>query len=143
MANRLVRGAHTVEDTLAFLAIFGLAGMLLAEAVAQKVFKTGIKESQVYIEQLVLAATFIAAAVTAREKKHLALATGLFLPARLKGLATTLSAALASGLTLAFGLSALSFARNAFTAADRVGFLPKRLVAVSYTHLTLPTNREV
>ncbi len=130
MANRLVRGAHTVEDTLAFLAIFGLAVMLLADAVAQKVFKTGIKESQVYIEQLVLAATFIAAAVTAREKKHLALATGLFLPARLKGLATTVSAALASGLTLAFGLSALSFARNAFTAADRVGFLPKRLVVL-------------
>ena len=68
-----------------------------------------------------LAATFIAAAVTAREKKHLALATGLFLRTRLKGLATTLSAALARRPDLAFGLSALSFARNAFTAADRVG----------------------
>ena len=130
MANRLLRGAHTVEDTLAFLAIFGLALMLLAEALAQKVFDTGIKDSELYIEHLVLAATFIAAAVTAREKKHLALATGMFLPARLKGLAAAVTAALASGLTLAFGLSALSFARNAFSAADRVGFLPKRLVVL-------------
>jgi tripartite ATP-independent transporter DctM subunit len=130
MANRLVRRAHAVEDALAFLAIFALAAILLAEALARKVFNTGIRGSGIYIEHLVLAATFIAAAVTAREKSHLTLATGLFLPERLKGLAAAVSAALASGLTLAFGLSALSFSMNAFTAADKVGFLPKRLVVL-------------
>ncbi|HMA54845.1 MAG TPA: hypothetical protein VKT17_10300, partial [Acidobacteriota bacterium] len=104
MANRLVRVAHTTEDSIAFLAIFGLALMLLAEALAQKVFNTGIKDSEAYIEHFVLAATFIAAAVTAREKKHLALATGVFLPERLKGFAAAVSSALASGMTLAFGL---------------------------------------
>jgi C4-dicarboxylate transporter DctM subunit len=130
MANRLVRGAHTVEDTLAFLAIFGLVMMLLAEVVAQKIFNTGIEDSEVNVQHFVLAATFIAAAITAREKKHLALATGMFLPERLKAFAATVSAALSSGLTLAFGLSALSFARNAFAAGDRVGFLPKQLVVL-------------
>ena len=130
MANRLVRAARAVEDALAFLAVFGLAAMLLAEAVVQKIFKTGIADSEVYVQHFVLAATFIAASITAREKKHLALATGMFLPERLKGFAATVSAALASGMTLAFGLSTLSFARNAFTAADRVGFLPKRLVVL-------------
>ncbi len=130
MANRLVRAARTVEDSLAFLAVLGLAAMLLAEAVVQKIFKTGIADSEVYVQHFVLAATFIAASITAREKKHLALATGMFLPERFKGYAATVSAALASGMTLAFGLSALSFARNAFTAADRVGFLPKRLVVL-------------
>ena len=130
MANRLVRGAHKVEDALAFLAVFGLTMVLLAEVVAQKVFNTGIKNSEVYVQHLVLAATFIAAAVTAREKKHLALATGMFLPERLKGFAAAVTAALASGMTLAFGSSALSFAVNAFAATDRVGFLPKRLVVL-------------
>ena len=130
MANRLVRGAHKVEDALAFLAVFGLTMVLLAEVVAQKVFNTGIKNSEVYVQHLVLVATFIAAAVTAREKKHLALATGMFLPERLKGFAAAVTAALASGMTLAFGSSALSFAVNAFAATDRVGFLPKRLVVL-------------
>ena len=130
MANRLVRAVRTTENALAFLAVLGLAAMLLAEAVAQKIFKTGIADSEVYVQHFVLAATFIAASITAREKKHLALATGVFLPERFKGFAAAVSAALASGMTLAFGLSALSFARNAFTAADRVGFLPKRLVVL-------------
>jgi C4-dicarboxylate transporter DctM subunit len=130
VANRLVRAAHTVEDSLAFFSIFLLAAVLLVEAVARKVFNTGVPDSGVYVEHLVLAATFVAGAVTAREKKHLALATGMFLPKGMKAFAATLTAVLAAGLTLAFGLSALSFAWNAFTAAERVGFLPKRLVVL-------------
>jgi C4-dicarboxylate transporter DctM subunit len=130
MANRLVRAAHTAEDGLAFLAIFAMAVLLLANVVAQKVFHTGIKDTGVYIQHLVLAATFIAAAATAREKKHLALATGMFLPKAWKGAVETFTAALASALTLAFGLSAISFAWNAFSPDSRVGFLPKRLVVL-------------
>jgi C4-dicarboxylate transporter DctM subunit len=130
MANKLLRAAHTVEDSLAFLAIFALAGLLLANVVAQRVFHTGIKDTGVYIEHLVLAATFIAASVTSREKKHLALATGMFLPPGLRGAAEIVTAALASALTLSFGLSAVSFAWNAFAAGSRVGFLPKRIVVL-------------
>jgi C4-dicarboxylate transporter DctM subunit len=130
MANRLARGVRTAEDSLAFLAVFGLAVMLIAEAVARKVFNTGIRFSGAYIEHLALVAAFIAAAITSRENRHLALATGMFLPTRIKPVAEAVTAALAAALTLAFGLSALSFALNAFTAADRVGFLPKRLVVL-------------
>ncbi len=130
MANRLVRAVHAVEDSLAFFSIFLLAAFLLLEAVARKVFHTGIADSNIYVEHLVLIATFIAGAITSREKKHLALATGLFLPERLKAFAATLTGVLSAALTLAFGLSALSFAWNAFTAADRVGFLPKRLIVM-------------
>ena len=130
MASRLARAVRAAEDSLASLTIVLLAAVLLVEVVARKVFDTGVRHSGVYVEHLVLAATFAAGAVTSREKRHLALATGLFLPKGLKGPAETLSAALAAGLTLAFGLSSLSFARNAFAAADRVGFLPKRLVVL-------------
>ncbi|OGD13693.1 MAG: hypothetical protein A2V76_02515 [Candidatus Aminicenantes bacterium RBG_16_63_14] len=127
MANRLVRA---VEDSLAFFSIFLLAAVLLFEAVARKAFNTGIRDSGVYVEHLVLVATFIAGAVTSREKKHLALATGLFLPRSLKAFAGTVTAVLSAALTLAFGLSALSFAWNAFVPTDKVGFLPKRLVVL-------------
>jgi tripartite ATP-independent transporter DctM subunit len=130
VANRLVRAVHAVEDSLAFLSLALLAAVLLLEAVARKVFSTGIRDSGVYVEHLVLVATFIAGAVTSREKKHLALATGLFLPGFLKAFAGTLTAVLSAALTLAFGLSALSFAWNAFVPTDRVGFLPKRLVVM-------------
>jgi len=85
VANRLRRAVRAVEDSLAFLAIFLLAAFLLVEMVARKVFNTGVRDSTIYVEHLVLAATFIAGAVTSREKKHLALATGMFLPRSLKG----------------------------------------------------------
>ena len=130
MANRPVRRLRGAEDALAVLAVFGLAALLVAEAAARKLFNTGIPSSGVAVEHLVLAAAFAAAAITSREKKHLALATGLFLPERTKPVTEAVTAALASGLTLAFGLSSLSFAWNAFTAADRVGVLPKRLVVL-------------
>ncbi len=130
MANRLIRAVHAVEDSLAFSSIFLLAAVLLLEVVARKVFNTGIRDSGAYVEHLVLVATFIAGAVTSREKKHLALATGLFLSRSLKAFAGTLTAILAAALTLAFGLSALSFAWNAFVSTDKVGCLPKRLVVL-------------
>jgi C4-dicarboxylate transporter DctM subunit len=130
MASRLGRRLHAIEDGLAVAAIFALAAMLLAEAVARKVFNTGIRDSGTYVEHLVLAATFLAGAVTSREKKHLALATGMYLPKRLKTVVGSVTAALASGLTLAFGASAVSFAWNAFGPAERVGFLPKRIVVL-------------
>jgi tripartite ATP-independent transporter DctM subunit len=54
----------------------------------------------------------------------------MFVPARLKVFTDAATSVLASAMTLAFGLSALSFAQNAFTAADKAGFLPKRLVVL-------------
>jgi tripartite ATP-independent transporter DctM subunit len=130
VASKLVRAARSAEDSLAFLSIFALAALLLVELVARKALNTGLRNSGVWVEHLVLAATFIAAAVTAREKKHIAMATGMFLPKSLKGPASILSAVLASGLTLAFALSSLSFTWNAFSAAEKLGRVPKRLVVL-------------
>ena len=130
MASRVVRAVHAVEQSLAFLSIFFLALVLLFEAVARKVFHTGVPDSTSYVQHLVLAATFIAAAITSREGKHLALATAMSLREPLKSVAAVSTAVLSAALTLAFGLSALSFARNAFTAADRIGPFPKRLVVM-------------
>jgi tripartite ATP-independent transporter DctM subunit len=133
MANRAVRAVRGIEDALAFLSIFVLAVLLLVEVVTRRVLNTGLRNSTVWVEHLVLAATFVAAAVTSRQKKHIALATGLFLPKRLKGPAEVLTAALASGLTLAFAMSALSFTWTAFAATDRISFVPKRLLVLVMT----------
>jgi C4-dicarboxylate transporter DctM subunit len=130
VANRFVRAFHGLEDSLAFLSIFLLAAILLLEAVARKIFNTGIRDSGIYVEHLVLVATFIAGAITSREKKHLALAADMFLPGPMKSFADILTAVLSAAMTLAFGLSALSFAWNAFAPTDKVGFLPKRIVVL-------------
>ena len=130
MANRLIRAVHVVEDSLAFISILFLALVLIVTAVARKVFHTGIADSTIMVEHLVLVATFIAGAITSREKKHLALATDLFLPGPLRSFGEVFTAILAAALTLAFGLSALSFALNAFAPTDRIGFLPKRLIVM-------------
>ena len=130
MASRVVRAFRAVEQSLAFLSILFLALVLLFEAVARKVFHTGIPDSTNYVQHLVLAATFIAAAITSREGKHLALATAMSLREPVRSVAAVSTAVLSAALTLAFGLSALSFARNAFTAADKVGPFPKRLVVM-------------
>jgi C4-dicarboxylate transporter DctM subunit len=130
VANRLARAAHAVEESLIFLCVLLLAVTLLVEAVARKVFNTGLPDSGLYVQHLVLAATFIAAAITAREKKHLALATAMSLRDPLKSVAGVVTAGLAAAMNFAFGLSALSFARNAFAASEKVGPLPKRAVAL-------------
>lgn len=130
MASRVIRAVHAVEESLAFLSIFALALVLLIEALARKVFHTGVPDSSSYVQHLVLAATFIAGVITSREKKHLALATAMSIREPLKSISGVFIAVLSAAITLAFGLSALSFAWNAFTAADKVGPLPKRLVVM-------------
>ncbi len=130
MANRLVRAVHSVEESLAFLCVLFLALVLIFEAAARKILHTGIPDSGLYVQHLVLAATFIAGAITSREKKHLSLATGMALPEPFRSVAGVATSVIAASLTLAFGLAALSFAWNAFSAADKIGPVPKRAVAM-------------
>jgi C4-dicarboxylate transporter DctM subunit len=130
VANRLSRAVHAVEESLAFVSVLFLALVLIFEAAARKVFHSGIPDSGVYVQHLVLAATFIAGAITSREKKHLSLATATYLPESLRSVAGIATSVIAASLTLAFGLAALSFAWNAFAAADKVGPVPKRAVVL-------------
>ena len=98
MASRLVRAVHAVEDSLAFLSIFLLAVDPPRRGSSPARSSTpGIPDSAIYVEHLVLVATFIAAAITSREKKHLALATVLFLPGPVKSFAERLDGGVAVG----------------------------------------------
>ncbi len=130
MASRSGRAVHALEDGLAFLSIGLMALLLVGETVARKFFGTGIPYSTAYIQHLALAAAFIAAAITSREKRHLSLASGWTIREPVKSVADILSAWLAAALLFAFAASAFSFAWAAFLPGERVGLLPRRGVAM-------------
>ncbi|MFO7733079.1 MAG: TRAP transporter small permease subunit, partial [Candidatus Aminicenantes bacterium] len=130
MASRLGRAVHASEDALAFLSIGLMALILVGEVVARKFLRTGISDSTAYVQHLVLVATFVAAAVTSREKRHLSLASGWTFGEPFKSVVGTMSGVLSAALLFAFSVSAFSFAWNAFSPAERIAFLPKRLVVM-------------
>ncbi|MBM3304928.1 MAG: TRAP transporter large permease subunit [Candidatus Aminicenantes bacterium] len=130
MANRLGRAVHALEDSLAFLSIGLMALLLVGEVVARKFFRTGIPDSTAVVQHLVLVATFVAAAFTSREKRHLSLASGWTIGEPFKSVVGTMSGVLSAALLFAFSVSAFSFAWNAFSPAERIAFLPRRLVVM-------------
>lgn len=130
VGNKLRRLGHGLEDVLASVTLFLLALFPLVEIVARKFFHTGLLNSSIYIQHLVLGATFIAAAITSREKKHLSLAIELPFKEPLKSIIKIFVGVLCASITLAFAVTAFSFALNAFTPAEKIGLFPKRLVAM-------------
>lgn len=130
MASRFIRAGRLFEDLLVALCLGLLAFLLIAEVVARKFFNTGFPHSTAYIHHLVLAATFIAAGITSRENKHLSLTIDWKLPKSVRSVLDVAAALLSASLAAAFALSALSFAGLAFSPGDKVGFLPKRIMAL-------------
>jgi len=130
VANRLGRAVHALEDSLAFLSIGLMALLLVGEVVARKFFRTGIPDSTAVVQHLVLVATFVAAAFTSREKRHLSLASGWTIGEPFKSVVGTMSGVLSAALLFAFSVSAFSFAWSAFSPAERIAFLPRRLVVM-------------
>ncbi len=130
MSSRPGRAVHAVEDGLAFLSIGLMALLLVGETVARKFFRTGIPYSTAYVQHLVFAAAFIAAVITSREKRHLSLASGWTIREPAKSVVDILSAWLSAALLFAFAASAFSFAWAAFLPGERIGFLPRRGVAM-------------
>ena len=121
---------HKFENLFAVTAIFLLALFPTLEVVARKFFHTGVTNSTVYTNHLVLIVTFVGAMITAREKRHLSLALDL----RIKGPAKTVidiaNAFIAAAFTTAFALASLSFALTAFAPGKKLGIFPIRLVAL-------------
>jgi C4-dicarboxylate transporter DctM subunit len=127
---RILRLGRRVEDSLAYLSIFLLALLPLLEIIARKFFRSSVPNSSVYVQHLVLVGTFLAAAITSREKKHLSLALEVPFREPLKSIVKTVVAVLCASIAMAFSLTSLSFIGSAFEAADKLGPVPKRLVAL-------------
>ena len=127
---RLLSWAHRIENTIALLSVLLLALFPFLEVIARKFFHTGISNSTIYVRHLVLIATFLAGAITAREKKHLSLSLILPHKERFQSGIHVFVAVLSAAVTFAFAWSSLSFALNAFDRTQKVGPVSLRLIVI-------------
>ena len=130
MDAKVSRFGRGLEDALVGAALCLLAVLPLVEIAARKIFRTGVPNSNGYIQHLVLAAAFMAAAVASRHGKHLSLAIDLPFRAPLKTIIRIFVGVLCASITLALAMTAFSFALQAFGPADKIGPFPKRIVAM-------------
>lgn len=128
MKNRLLIYFFRLEDIVVNFVLLAVAFLLSFEIIARNFFHTGIRNSTLYVQHLILAVTFLAGAITSRQKKHLTLAARLPLREPAATIITTAVQIISAAFTLAFAASAFSFALNAFSPGERVGFIPKRLI---------------
>jgi tripartite ATP-independent transporter DctM subunit len=130
VADKSSRVIHLLEDSLAYLSLFLLALIPFMEVIARQFFHTGLANSTVYLQHLVLVVTFIAGAITSRQKKHLSLALDLPIKEPLKQIFHTVVHILCAAMTIAFAWSSISFALNGFDPTQKIGIFPLRLVAL-------------
>ncbi len=130
MGSRLAGVGRRIEDVLAYASVFLIVFLLILEVVVRKLFHTGVPNSTAYVRHLVLAATFIAASITSREKKHLSLAAAIPVREPFKSIVGTVAAALSASLVFGFMITSLSFSLTAFAPGETVGFLPKRVIGL-------------
>ncbi|OGD18287.1 MAG: hypothetical protein A2W03_14210 [Candidatus Aminicenantes bacterium RBG_16_63_16] len=130
MDAKVSRFGRGLEDALAGAALCLLAVLPILEIAARKVFRTGVPNSNAYIQHLVLAAAFMAAAIASRHGKHLSLAIDLPFREPLKSSLRVFVGVLCASITLALAVTAFSFALQAFGPAEKIGPFPKRLVAM-------------
>ncbi len=126
----MFKAARLFENFLAFLSIFLLALFPFLEVIARKFFHTGIRNSTELTHHLVLVLAFIAAAITARESRHLSLAINLrFKPDFLARL-HVFNAFLNTTFCTAFAWCSLSFLLNAFDATEKISIFPLRWIVL-------------
>src|SRR5512135_2785772 len=130
MGGRVLRAAHAAENALSALALTLLVLIPAVEVAARMVFHSGVSGSVDYTQHLVLVATFLAGAVTSRERRHLSMALDMKIREPLKSHVGTAVAVLGGGFCLAFAWSSLGFSLTGFEASQRVGAVSLRLVSL-------------
>ncbi|MGQ9800587.1 MAG: TRAP transporter large permease [Candidatus Saccharicenans sp.] len=128
MENKLLNFFFRLEDIVVNFVLLAVAFLLFFEIIARNFFHTGIRNSTLYVQHLILVVTFLAGAITSRQKKHLTLAARLPVKEPAVSIITTVVQIISAAFTLAFAASTFSFALNAFSPGERVGFIPKRLI---------------
>jgi C4-dicarboxylate transporter DctM subunit len=129
-AERIRQGGRSVENLLAFFAIFLLALFPFLEVIARRFFHTGIRDSTEITHQLVLVLAFIGAAITARENRHLSLALNLKFRPEILARIQVANALISTAFCTAFAWCSLSFLLNAFDPAEKLVFIPVRWIAL-------------
>ena len=128
--NQFFKSTRGLENLLAFFSIFLLALFPFLEVIARKFFHTGIRNSTEYTHHLVLILTFIGAAITARENRHLSLTLNLkFKPGTLARI-QVVNAFFNTAFCTAFALCSVSFLLNAFDPGEKIAIFPLRLLVM-------------
>lgn len=136
------RVIKTIEDYSSYFFLLLLAIIPTSEAVVRIFFKTGIPDSSMYLQHMVLWITFIGAMITSRERKHLALAAGVNLMRdSVKKWVRTVSAFLSATICVAFAWNALSLVLIGFDPSRSVGFFPIQaataIIPIGYVIMTV------
>ena len=130
MTDRSARALHLLEDGLVYSCLFLLGLVPFLEVIAREFFHTGLSNSTVYLRHLVLTATFLAGAITSRQKKHLSLALGIPLQEPLREIVQTVVHILSAAMSFAFSWSSISFVFTGFDSSQKIGIFPLRLIVL-------------
>ncbi len=118
------------ENGVNLIALLFLGILPIAEIVIRTVFRAGIKDATLYVQQFVLLVGFLGGMLAARENAHLSVAAGSLLKSeRARDFVETVSHTLAVTFTTAFAVSALEWWITAFGAGTLIGFVPVRIFA--------------
>jgi tripartite ATP-independent transporter DctM subunit len=110
-----LRGVRRIEDGLTAAALLLMALLPIGEFLLRLLFKTGIPDSAVYVQNLTLWVGFLGAMVAARERQHLNLSVAVDrFPERGRHVAQTATAAISAGVS-----ASLAWASWDFVMAER------------------------
>lgn len=115
------------ENALAAMIVLPLALFPTMEVVARKFFRTGIANSSFYTQHLVFLLAFVAAMITAREKKHLSLSLDLTIPDKLRRITHFFVATLSIMVTAALAIASIGFLLTALDEQFKVWIIPGRI----------------
>lgn len=114
------------ENYLAAVVVLLLALFPTMEVIARKFLKTGVANSTLYTQHLVFLLAFVAAMITARERKHLSLSLDLAIPEKVRKISNFLVSFLSVTITASLALASLSFLLTAFDEHAAIWFIPMR-----------------
>ncbi|MFW6292194.1 MAG: TRAP transporter large permease subunit [Spirochaetota bacterium] len=118
------------ENGLNLIALLLLGILPIAEIVVRTVFRAGIKDATLYVQQFVLLVGFLGGMLAAREDAHLSVAAGsLIRSERLRDLVQSISHTLAVTFTTAFTVAAVEWWITAFGTGSLIGIVPVRVFA--------------
>jgi C4-dicarboxylate transporter, DctM subunit len=121
---RLTRLLIAAEEGLAGAALAAILALLLVETIVRPWFGFAIAGSLEFVRQGTLWVALLGAALAAREGRLLALATGTFLPARLRQPVEGIAAAVGAGVSVVLCGGAIALVRGEFAFGTRAAGLP-------------------
>ncbi len=128
--TRLRNLAGKAENAVAFLTVLLLAALPFFEVIARRFFKSGLANSTEYTRHLVLILTFLAAMITSRENRHLALNVVRPMKNDRGGWLNSFLTLLTVTFCTAFSLASLSFSLNGFDRSQSIAWLPIWLITL-------------